>query len=90
MLTLTKKISPDGIKRPICCHQFSQDSVIVTSVPDPFSNGDGSVVFVTVNGDTKVDFSFSNIDYCFSFPFGICESMDLIYVSDYGKHCLLT
>ena len=85
VLTLIKKISPDGIGRPICCHQFSQYSPIVTCVPDPFNNGNGSVIFVTVDEDTKVDFSFSNIDYCFGFPFGICESMDTIYVSDHGN-----
>ena len=58
---------------------------MVTCVPDPFNNGNGSVVFVTVDEDTKVDFSFSNIDYCFGFPFEICEFMDTIYVSDYGN-----
>ena len=77
MLTLIKKISPDDIERPICCHQFSQDSLIVKCVPDPVNNGGGSIVFATVDKDTKVDFSFSNIDYCFGFPFGICESMDI-------------
>ena len=55
VLTLIKKISPDGTGRPICCHQFLQDSLIVTCVPDPFNNGDGSVVFLTVDEDTKVD-----------------------------------
>ena len=80
VLTPIKKISPDDTERPICCHQFSQDSLIVTCVPDPFNNGDGSAVFVTVDEDTKVDFSFSNIDYCFGFPFGIGESMDTYYI----------
>ena len=89
MLTLIKRISPDHIGRPICCDRFSQDPLIVTCVPVSFNNGDGSAVFVTVDEDTKVDFSFSNTDYCFGFPFGICESMDTICVSDYGKHCVL-
>ena len=84
-ILLIKEISPDGIGRSICCNQFSQDSLIVMCVPDRFNNGDGSVVFLTVDEDTKIDFSFSTIDYCFGFPFGICESMDTIYVSDYGN-----
>ena len=85
MLTLIKKISPDGIGRTICCHQVTQDSLIATCVPDPFNNDDRSVVFVTVDENTKVDFSFSNIDYCFGFPFGIRESMVTIHVSDCGN-----
>ena len=76
VLTFIKKIAPDEIKQPNCCYQFFQDSLMVTCVPNRFNNGSASLKFVTVDNETKVNFSFSDIDYSFDFPFGICESLE--------------
>ena len=87
-LSVLRKIPPEGVHRPICCHHYAQDAVIVTYVANDLENERPSIKFLTIDDEEKVEFSFISAQYNVVFPFSICESGNSVYASDYDKHCL--
>ena len=78
----------DEIERPICCLQFTPDTLIVTCVSRHLTNDGAGVNFLTADDEIKVEYSFHNTDFSIGFSFGICEATSGICVADYANHCV--
>ena len=84
-MRILRNIKAEGIRCPVSCYPYSQDTLIVTDVDQQLP----AVHFVaTEEEEARKIFSFHNNHFSFKFPLDICESNGSVLVTDNERHCV--
>ena len=84
-MRILRNIKADGIRYPVSCYPYSQDTLIVTDVDQQSP----AVHFVTIEEEeARKLFFFENNHFSFKLPFDICELNGSVFVTDNERHCV--
>ena len=84
-MRILQNIKAEGIRCPVSCYPYSQDTLIVTDVDQQSP----AVHFVAIEEEeARKIFSFQNNHFSFKFSFDICESNGSVFVTDNERHCV--
>ena len=80
-ITLHRRIQSESVLKPVDCLYYAANCVLIT---DANSDNPGVKNLLFNDGEILV----SEFEGNFEFPFAIVESVEGIFVSDTGKHCV--
>ena len=83
-MRIIRNIKPEGIRCPVSCYPYSEDTLIVTDVDQQSP----AVHFVVIEEEARKIFSFQNNHFSFKFPFDVWESNGSVFVTDNERHCV--
>ena len=84
-MRLIRNKKAEGIRYPVSCYPYSQDTLIATDADQQSP----AFHFVTIEEEeARKIFSFQNNHFSFKFPFDICKSKRSVFVTDNEMHCV--
>ena len=86
-MRISPNIKAEGIRYPVSCYTYSQDTLIATYMDQQSPD----IHFVTIEEkEARQIFSFQNNHFSFKFLFDIFESNWSMFVTDNERHCVFS